>query len=343
MSFGFLLALLLARLAVAEDAGDTVLARAPSGAFSLAVKADGGPIWLVAGNGLEHATQLPPVRVTAHKEDDWSAGLKDMSSDEVGDPTLAFISPDEHWIFVQMAIESEYGIGFLYRRTNDAPSAPVFEVAAAERLDVLAARFFSAEMNVPEAELAVVDSFGNRDFRVRFGGWSADSARLLLGLSGGIGTRQEPMLEFPRTVDTWLCYFNTRTATFELTARLRSSNRGRFRAPNDLSADAQGGHAVLEAEAIGQEGMPPLAQARFENADRELNEIYRRVLTATPPAAKSQLQDEQRRWLNHRDLAGAIHANQSWSLFPGDSRIEGEAIATEARVSELKTRLATQP
>jgi uncharacterized protein YecT (DUF1311 family) len=333
----YLSAFLVAPLAIAQNADDTILARAPSGAFSLIVKADGGPIWLVSTNDPEHPTKLPPVRVMAHDENDWKSGLKEMSSDEIGDPTLAFISPDERWIFVQMEIESEFGIGFLYRRTDDGTGSPAFELAAAERLDVLAARFFCAKMSVPEDQLAVVDSFGNRDFHLRFGGWSNDSARLLVGLSGGIGTRQEPMLEFPRTVDTWLCYFNTRSRTFELTDRLRSSNRGRFRAPNDRSTEGQVGEAVLEAEAIGAEGMPVPAKTRFENADRELNDVYRRVLATA--AAKPQLQDEQRRWLNQRDRAATVYAVQSWSLFPGDSHIEGQAIVTEARVAELKARL----
>ena len=87
--------------------------------------------------------------------------------------------------------------------------------------------------------------------------------------------------------------------------------------------------------------MPASAGTRFENADRELNDVYRGLLAATAPAAKPQLQDEQRRWLKQRDLAAAIHANQSWSLFPGESHVEGEAIATEARVAELKARVSS--
>ena len=339
LQFGYLCALLLASFATAHDADDTILARAPSGAFSLVLKADGGPIWLVPANDPAQATKLPPVYVTGHKDDDWRSGLQEMSSDEVGDPTLAFISPDERWIFVQMEVESEFGIGFLYRRAGDHVESMNFEPAATERLDVLAARFFSAETKVPEKDLAVVDSFGNRNFHLQFGGWSADSARLLVGLSGGIGMRKEPMLEFPRTVETWLSYFNTRTGTFELTERLRSSNRGRLRGPNDPAKGGQGGEAVLDAEAIGQEGISVPAKVRFENADRELNDTYRRVVATTPPALKAQLQDEQRRWLNQRDLAATVYAIQSWSLFPGDSHIEGQAIATEARVAELKARV----
>jgi hypothetical protein len=41
-----------------------------------------------------------------------------------------------------------------------------------------------------------------------------------------------------------------------------------------------------------------------------------------------------------RDTFAAIHANQSWSPFPNASRIEGLAIATEMRVTELGKRLA---
>ncbi len=340
---GYVAAVFLAAVAVAENANDIILARAPSGAFSLIMKAEGGAIWLVPANAPERATALPPVRVTAREEGNWNAGLKEFSSDDVGDPTLTFISPDDRWIFVQMQIDHSYGIGFLYRRTNDEAASPVFELATAERLDVLAGRFFSAEANVPEQDLAVADSFGNREFRLHFGAWSADSTRLLLALSGGIGARKEPMGEFARTIGTWLCYFNTRTGSFELTERLRAANAGTLLKPAASLPEGEAAYAILDAESIGHEGMPGRPKLRFENADRELNDVYRRVLAASSPPAKAQLQAEQRRWLAQRALAGEIHANQSWSLFPGESRIEGEAIATEARVAELKTRLSEAP
>src|SRR3712207_5136384 len=80
---GCIAALVLASVVVAEDASDTILARAPSGAFSLITKAEGGPIWLVPANDPGRATQLPPVRVTAHEEGNWRSGLKEVSSDDV--------------------------------------------------------------------------------------------------------------------------------------------------------------------------------------------------------------------------------------------------------------------
>jgi hypothetical protein len=46
----------------------------------------------------------------------------------------------------------------------------------------------------------------------------------------------------------------------------------------------------------------------------------------------------ERAWLTDCATFAAIHANQSWSPFPNASRIEGLAIATEMRVTELEKR-----
>jgi len=136
-----------------------------------------------------------------------------------------------------------------------------------------------------------------------------------------------------------MCYFNTRTGAFEQTDRLRKANSEHGNSTSPELAAAEPG-AVLSAEAIGQESVEISVNDRLKKADAELNDIHRKLLKPLSPAEKIQLQNEQRAWLNDRDTFAAIHANQSWSPFPGASRIEGLAIATEMRVAELEKRLA---
>ena len=337
----FAVVALLASSALAlADTGDTVLATAPSGEFSLVMGEQGGPILVVPARNPEIRAKLPPVRVTAHQEGDWSAGLREFSSDDVGDPTLTFISPDSAWIFVQMKIESEFGIGFLYHRAGDANAdgAPAYQLAAPERFDMLAWRFFCAENGIDEKQVGVEDSFGNRVMSVTFGGWSADSGRLLVALNGGLGARKEPMGEFPKMVRGWLCYYNAQTGAFELTDWLRAANKGALRAEGGVDPGSDASIEVLYPEEIGREGPQPPIKARFEKADRELNDVYAKVLAQTSPAAKAQLQEEQRAWLKQRELFAKVHELQSWSLFPSASYVEGQAIATEARIAELSAR-----
>ncbi|MEA3208887.1 MAG: Lysozyme inhibitor LprI [Chthoniobacter sp.] len=329
-----LLALLLANLwssneSQAEDKEPLIsLATAPGGSFELICKQIGAsPVWLVPKAAPNHRTALPPVRFQAVSEG--TTQLRETSSDEFEGLQLTFISPDENWIYVQMTLEEEesYAVGWLYQKAESStPQEPRYELSGEGRLDTLAWRLLCKEEHIPEKEIGVPDQFGHKRMSIAFAAWGPDSGRLLFSLSGGIGARKEPMGEFPRSVGPWFCYFNTKTKTFERTERLRAASAGKS-------------GELLTAESIGQEGPEIPAEQRFKKADAALNSVYAALLKTLAPEANARLRQEQREWLKERDLFAVIHANQSWSQFPGASNAEGRAIATERRVAELQSRI----
>jgi uncharacterized protein YecT (DUF1311 family) len=339
--------LLLAACTHAAQEDEMLLGTAPTGSFVLRCKPRSGAIWIVSRGNESDRRKLPATVVQVHEYGNWKSGLRERRTDELdtlGHVPLTFISPDERWIFVQMNIESAFTIGLLYSRTrNRDPNAPPeYKLHSSERLDQTAWRFFCDETKTPMNELAVMDSFGNRDMSITFGAWSHDSNRLLLALDGGIGAREEPMGPFPKSILKWLCYFNTRTGAMELTERLQVANDGAIahRDPSyyDPEADKR---EIIDAEALGQEGPVRSPRARFEAADTALNDVYSKLLSRMSGNEKEKFKEQQRRWLKQRELVAAIHQNQSWSLFRYASEAEGRAIATEARLAELRKALET--
>lgn len=299
---------------------DIMLATAPSGGFRLVWKEPHGAIEVLTGN---ERLPLPPVQVQVHEYGNWASGLKDISSDQLTVMPLAFISPDERWIFVQLPVEDLFVAGCLYQRVETMGAKPFYKLADTKRFDLQAWHFFAQTRNIQEEEIGKPSKFGQRNQYITFGAWSSDSGRLLIRLKARIGPLADGDLMERDDAGSWLCYFNTRTGKFERTERLNIANDG----------------AVLVAESIGQEGPETPATERFSKADDSLNKVYGELIKQLAPAAKAVLQREERDWLKKRDLFASIHANQSWSLFPNASEIEGRAIATERRVIELQKRI----
>jgi uncharacterized protein YecT (DUF1311 family) len=330
-----------------EQHRELLLATSPSGSFSLRCKEKSGAIWVVPRGNESARAKLPGAAVRLHEYGNWQSGLRDRMTNELDtleDVPLSFISPDENWIFVQMNLESAFQIGLLYSRASNASNSvlPEYQLRASERLDELAWRLFCDQTKIPMNQLAVMDSFGNRDMSVTFGAWSHDSCRLLLALDGGIGAREEPMGPFPKSILKWLCYFNTRTGAMELTERLHVANKGTIahRDPSHIYAE-EDKREIIDAEAVGEEGPVPSSRTRFRAADAALKQIYSKLLSRMSANEKENLKKQQQRWLKQRDLFAAIHQNQSWSLFRYASESEGRAIATEKRVTELRKILDT--
>jgi uncharacterized protein YecT (DUF1311 family) len=285
-----------------------LLATAPSGAFRLLWSGKGTPVSLVPAQATQPAEPLPAVNIDHLTH----------PSELLDTPPLTFISPDERWIFVQRSSAGE-SAGILYRRAEATgpQGLPRYLPATAERFDTLAWQFRSQETKVSMADIRKP----NEAFEILFGGWSADSGRLLFGLHNTY------------TAPLWCCYFNTQTQKFERTERL-------LRAAAQSKWDTVGRHGyedgcVLNPESIGQEGPETPAQERFTKADTELNRIYSELMRKLTPSVQAQLRSEEQRWLIERETFASIHAIQSWSLHPKARRTEGLAIFTERRVAEL--------
>jgi hypothetical protein len=245
---------------------------------------------------------------------------------------LAFIAPDEHWILSKDTFCSAR----LYRQTGDLQ----YGLAEPECLDQLAWHFFAEQEKVDEKLIGLPSGDGPPGQRsLRFVDWSRDSARLLIGLDATIGLPDKESANFKAGIASWLCYFNTKTGTFEITHRLREANRGarkRWRSYDAPPADLT---LPLSAESLGQEGPWAPPTKRFERADKRLNTLYATHLKQLPLSAREQFRQEEREWLIRRDTDAAIYATQRWSPFAAAALIEGQAIATEARIAELEKRL----
>ena len=243
---------------------------------------------------------------------------------------LAFISPDENWIYSSDSVCNAR----LYHRTGEFQYEPTCLVDRAWQ--------FLAEQEKIDEKLIGMRGENDVDRRViDFADWSSDSRRLLLALSASIGSEEKGGGGIFKTgVGWWLCYFNTETGKFELTARLRAANRyarkqwDGYRAPSAASATMP-----LSAEPVGQEGLWTPTTRRFEIADKRLNEIYAALLKKLEPAAREQLKQKQREWRIQRDTDAAINANQRWSPFGAAALMEGKAIATESRAADLEKQL----
>jgi Lysozyme inhibitor LprI len=303
---------------------------APSGKFY--VEADPG-LTLVMSNDANVRSRLPSP---SGDEEENKMG----QSDETAPLPIAFISPDEQWILCTNPVGyTDSSVLLLYRNKQDLQ----YELATPERFDTAAWKFFRREEKVDEKMIGIPWSGGAAQYRsIDFVDWSSDSGRLLIALSASIGPPEEGSggSSFKSGIGWWLCYFNTSTGAFETTERLRQSNRGARKRWKDYSLTVPPPPTLpMTAEGIGKEGpwIPPVK--KFERTDKRLNEIYAALLKKLEPAAREQLKQEQREWLIQRDTDAAIHANQRWSPFGKAALMEGKALATEARTTDLEKQL----
>jgi uncharacterized protein YecT (DUF1311 family) len=321
---------------------DFVLVTAPSGDFTLVRKGDGA-IWLVPAKNPQEHTVLEGIQSEGKKE---GTG-EESSTDEVQQPPRCFVSSDEQWIFLEIDTGEDNTTGILYQRTKNPSGGnepPHYQPALATDFDEMAWQFVCQDRKLRASDIGIEDKNGIWRKSLYFGAWSADSSRLLIGLSGSIGQPKEPEeggpTQYPSDVSE-LCYFNTQTSAFELTDRLRKANSTQTDNHSSKTDEhAAEPDAVLSAESVGQEAPEPSVTDRFKKADAELNDIYKKLLNSLSPTEKTRVQTEELAWLKDRDTFATIHAYQSWSPFPNASRIEGMATATEKRVEELRKRKA---
>ena len=334
----------LTNLAAKPDSSNFALVTAPTGDFQL-MRTSNGAIWLVSTKNPTDHVVLPAVQIEVNTE---AAGsMKRVSSDSVERQPECFVSPDERWIFVEVDTGGGNTTGILYQRTpaSSGGSANLrYEPASSKGFDHAAWEFVCKDHKLTESKIGIPDKNGIWSKTLYFGAWSADSARLLLGLGGTVGKPKTPEEGGPSQWESnvfELVYFNTQTGAFELTDRLRKANSAQSNGNSGQSDQhAAEADAVLSAESVGQESPEPSVTDRFKKADAELNDTYKKLLNSLSSNEKTQLQNEERAWLAERDIFATIHSSQSWSPFPTASRIEGMAIATEKRVAELQKRLS---
>lgn len=232
-------------------------------------------------------------RVVQTGEDYWIVATSDetqrtkMHSEELANPEEFRFSPDEKWLYVELHHGSCMSGADLYRKSDGTSGRP-FQVIAPPLEDgawaeALKQKLFAKNF-ADEGECAMV----------RFGGWSDDSGRLLLVIRGGEERRE--------TVGRYL-YCNTRAGRFELTAYLRKLNAA------EAKSKSRNVEALACAEPVDPLPDEATLKARYDDADRKLNESYHKVLDGqkSDPAFVTQLKQLQRDWLKARDAGLQIY------------------------------------
>jgi uncharacterized protein YecT (DUF1311 family) len=253
--------------AVTEDENKPqVLQTSPSGTFR--VVQDGEEFWIVTGADEKQRTK--------------------MHSAELVIPEEFRFSPNEKWLYVELHHGSCMSGADLYRRTDTKAAGPN-EVGPFQRIEpplengawaeALKQRLFTR--NFAEEGLCAM---------VRFGGWSDDSARLLLIIRGGEERRE--------TVGRYL-YYNTRTSRFELTPYLRKVNAAIATSHQiDVLACAEPVDPLPDETTLKQ---------RYATVDKKLNENYQKMVAKAEKETVPDLRRSQREWLKARDAGLQIY------------------------------------
>ncbi len=249
-----------------------------------------------------------------------------VDDDALATLPLCFLSPDGEWLLVVFR-----GIGdvMLYTRSPEGWKVEATDESI-EELRMKVGRFLMGEVGLEGAE-------ATPEVTVSFVDWSTDSGRILLALDGNLQVPEghPQAVDGGLTIRGWLCYYNLRTGKFELTDRLEAHNRWAVGRGNGQPDDWET-QAPLHAEPLTPGALPSPAGTRFNAADHALNATYKLALGRLPAPEREAFRARQREWLAQRDLAASLHAVQNWSPFAEAARQEGAAIATEARVAELK-------
>ena len=143
-----------------------------------------------------------------------------------------------------------------------------------------------------------------------FGGWSADSSRLLLQLRGG---------DEKRDLRSGFFYFNTRSNDFEATNYSRKLSQTKST-------------ALTCAEPVDPLPGELELKKRFDALDEQLNRKYAEVLAKIEKDRVSLVREAQRDWLKQRDAGEKLYV----SLFPAAEksrrRLQFLADVTAARI-----------
>jgi uncharacterized protein YecT (DUF1311 family) len=198
-----------------------------------------------------------------------------------------YASPNDEWIFGLRSMAHGFSNGDLFHRVvpQHVEIAPTKEDQSFNdrvwpyclKQGALKANYSREEDN---ADMGMTD----------FVAWSLDSSRLLVQLRGG---------DRHRTPHTCYVYFNTRTKSFEITEYLRKLNK-------------------IKSEALAcAEPVDPLPsetdlKTKFDALDRQLNTRYTEVIAKTIKEQVSNVRENQRNWIKHRDEGSKFYV----SLFP---------------------------
>ena len=253
-------------------------------------------------NGGEPAST---VWVVSTKDPGQRAKIPKESSDPILDDDEFNCSPNDEWIFGSRHAGSGLRDGTLYHRLTPQ----TIELVKTGKPFNQAVWANSVKLGAQKRDYCDEGFYAI----TRFVGWSLDSSRVVIELTGG---------EEKRDMRSGLLYFNTRTNRFELTDYLRSMNKSK----SDALVCAEPTDALPNEDEL---------KTRYEKLDQQLNKTYAAVIAGTRKESVSNVRENQREWIRHRDEGAKIYP----SFFPQPEherrRLQFLGDVTATRVEDL--------
>ena len=260
----------------AEEKSD-VEAVSPSGAFEIES--------VLPSSSSANEEALSDLWVVSTADRSQRARLPKQSPDSPLDDEFHF-SPNEEWLFGLRHV----GSGLRW--------ADIYHLLKPLRIEVVGKQGYFNELVWEKGVKlgALKRNYGaegeyNMTF---FGGWSADSSRLLIRLCGG---------EKKSDMRCGFFYFNTRTNDFERTAYSRKLSQSKS-------------NVVTCAEPVDPLPSEAELKKRLDSLDQQLNRKYAEVLAKADKNRVSIIRAAQRDWLKQRDAG----EKQYVSFFPAAER-----------------------
>jgi hypothetical protein len=252
---------------------------------------DDKEVWIVSAKDPEKRELLPGFHM----------------AEGMGVVSGAAISPDENWMLVARHHGSHMNSTHLFHRKEGLKFEDVFPNAkwppdpeSGDRFDNEAWKFFSKTEGVP---LKKIDMKDLGPEQISFLDWSADSARLLIDLHGGLtGSAETPDRDLYKKpgVSVWLAYFNTKTKKFELTDRLHACNKGarkRWKAMDTANEEApEDGFVPPSAESIGHEGPDAPVAERLKKYEAQLAALVKKREAQLEGTDRAEFQQKEKDW-----------------------------------------------
>ncbi len=109
-----------------------------------------------------------------------------------------------------------------------------------------------------------------------------------------------------------------------------------------VGAQAQsssGGALDCKSPDLGQQGMNQCAWEAFNVQDRELNQLYKRLMKQSDAESAKQLQAAQRAWLQFRDLECIFESPDAGGSLGSAEKAECQEALTKERIADIKRSL----
>lgn len=318
----------------------TVMARAADGSFRIEWDTAKMELQAVSSSAEASRTLIP-----LHHGD-----LKAGESLPKGAVPLCFPSTDGSHLLVNTllpgtASEVPWRTACLLRRSSSTKGnlGPQFEPVSKEPFDTAVWKYFCDNTGLADAKVGPADINGQRQRGIYLMHWTEYKPEFMLFVLAKVErTEADAARSVPGAAAQYymgLVEYDAKEERFERII-VKQGNPGNLRQP------------WPEKKAVGATDPPPnVVEGNFSNyfsnissdvlAQRmsEMEGNYDRLLKILPPEESSNLDTEQRQWMDMRPTLALTETLREWSLFPCSSWAHGLFGAIDARSAELEDRI----